>query len=171
MCIRDSSVAANTEEYSSKKNNEAQGIQEEITFELSPSHQVSQQVTLYGKSLGIISPHNVIREKLASIILNKKFKILSQIMLLLLTIILSYRTYHAEEHNTLTNFGSNRTDIIIVIMNVFFTLELIAKVVAFGFWDDSQMFQEHGKEYTTILERTGIVALYRFCLLYTSRCV
>lgn len=156
------SGAANTEEYSSKKNNEAQGIQEEITFELSPSHQASQQATLYGKSLGIISPHNVIREKLASIILNKKFKILSQIMLLLLTILLSYRTYHAEEHNTLTNFGSNQTDIIIVIMNVFFTLELIAKVVAFGFWDDSQMFQEHGKEYTTILERTGIVALYRF---------
>ena len=50
----------------------------------------------------------------------------------------------------------------IFIIYIIFTVHDITKILAFGFWDDSEMFAAHGKEYISILERCGVVQLYEF---------
>lgn len=115
---------------------------------------------LYGNSLSIIPPDNIIRKKLAEIHLKSSYQVFYQFLLTLLTVFLAYRTYNPTNLDFLYRFHSWE-DYIIFILFFYFTLHDITKIIAFGFWDDSQMFRAYGRKYITIFERIGIVGLYQ----------
>ncbi|GCE98298.1 calcium channel protein [Zygosaccharomyces mellis] len=115
---------------------------------------------LYGNSLGIISPKNPIRLKLAALQMNEKFKYLMVGILSLFTCFMAYRTY--KPHTNILFSFSNWADVINFLICVLFTLSDISKIIAFGFWDDSEMFAAYGKKYVSLLERFGIVKLYLY---------
>lgn len=114
---------------------------------------------LHGNSLGYFGPNNPLRYKVAHILLNKYYKIAHILLLTFLTALLAYRSYEPENFDFLYRFR-NWSDYIIFILFILFTSNDIAKIFAFGFWDDSQMFAYHQLEYISLLERFGITKLY-----------
>lgn len=115
---------------------------------------------LYGNSLSIIPPENLARRKFAEIHLKNSYQVIYQLLLTLLTILLAYRTYNPTNLDFLYRFNSWE-DYLIFILFLYFTIHDITKIIAFGFWDDSEMFREYNKKYTTLFERLGIVGLYQ----------
>lgn len=128
---------------------------EVANFDEEPEENVWQ---LYGKSLGIIPPTNPIRLKLAALQMNEKFRFLMMGILSLFTGLMAYRT--CRPHSNILFSFSNWADVINFLLCVLFTLSDISKIIAFGFWDDSEMYAAYGKKYTSLLEKFGIVKLY-----------
>ena len=119
-----------------------------------PFKGIKKPIKLYGKSLNIFSPTNPTRMKLANIHQNRVTKGIYAILLLLFTFLLAYRTYHPLNYDFLYRF-SHWTDYLIFIIYIVFTVNDITKILAFGFWDDSEMFAAHGKEYISIFNYTS----------------
>lgn len=115
---------------------------------------------LYGNSLGLISPTNPIRLKLAALQMSEKYRFLMIIILFFFTCLMAYRTYKPHS-NVLFSF-SNWADVVNFLLCVLFTLNDLSKIIAFGFWDDSQMFAAYGKKYISLLERFGVIKLYLY---------
>lgn len=120
-------------------------------------------VKLYGRSLGILSNKNKLRVKLANIHVHPKFKFCHNVMLVLLTCFLSIRTYDTTKTDFLYHF-SEWTDYIIFILMILFSIHDVTKALAFGFWDDSQIFESQ-RNYVTIVERLGIFRIYQMLRL------
>lgn len=110
----------------------------------------SKNLNLYGYSLGFISPINSVRVKLAYMHVNRNYNLLYYACLVIFTILLSYRTYNPVNYVFLFSFTS-AVNIINFILGVLFTIRDITKIIAFGFWDDSQMYRAFSKEYITIV--------------------
>lgn len=117
---------------------------------------------LYGRSLGVFSPENQIRYRIAQIVQTKLFSVVFRILMALFVIILAYKTYNSPSQNESEEADFNNTGVVLIILNIFFTLEVVAKIIAFGFWDDSQMFYAYDKEYKTVIETLGITKFYSF---------
>lgn len=116
---------------------------------------------LFGNSLGFISPRDPIRLKIAQILLSKIHNILYYILLNSLIAVLVVRTYSPAENDTKFLFKfTNWADYFIFILSILFSINDGMKIIAFGFWDDSQMFAAYDRDYVTLVNRLGIV---RFC--------
>lgn len=115
---------------------------------------------LYGNSLGLISPTNPVRLKLAALQMSEKYRMCTMAILLLFTCLMAYRTYKPAS-NILFSF-SNWADDFNFLLCVLFTLNDVSKIIAFGFWDDSQMFAAYGRPYIPLLERLGITKFYLY---------
>lgn len=126
-----------------------------------PLKDTKKPLRLYGNSLNFLRPTSPIRLKLANVHQSNITKRSYIILLLLFTCFLALRTYQPSDYNFLYRFN-HWTDYLIFIIYIIFTVHDITKILAFGFWDDSEMFAAHGKEYISILERCGVVQLYEF---------
>ncbi|GAV46856.1 hypothetical protein ZYGR_0A04540 [Zygosaccharomyces rouxii] len=115
---------------------------------------------LYGNSLGLISPTNPVRLKLAALQMSEKYRFFMVVMLSLFTCLMAYRTY--EPHSNILFSFSNWADVINFLLCVLFTLSDVSKIIAFGFWDDSEMFAAYGKKYVSLLEKFGVIKLYLY---------
>ncbi|CCK71120.1 calcium channel protein CCH1 KNAG_0G00640 [Huiozyma naganishii CBS 8797] len=124
-----------------------------------PVKKAREPLKLYGNSLGVIPPDNRIRLVLAELHERSWFKTLYLFLLTFFTVLLAYRTYNPKNVDFLYRFN-NWSDYINFILFILFTINDVTKIVAFGFWDDSDMFAAYGKEYRSLLERFGIVKLY-----------
>ncbi|CDO94796.1 unnamed protein product [Kluyveromyces dobzhanskii CBS 2104] len=127
--------------------------------------EVGKSVRLYGKSLGLISPFNPWRLRCAAILLNKWYRSFSMLVLILYTIFLAYGVFFgttARGQKVFHEQDSLVSYIITLVFNSFFTLELLSKVVAFGFWNDSHLMAAIGKKYVSFWDVTGIRKFYRF---------
>ncbi|AAS51085.1 ACL143Cp [Eremothecium gossypii ATCC 10895] len=125
----------------------------EVTVEQEP-------LRLYGNSMGFISPDNRVRLRLARWLMHYRYSMLSQALLILYTVCLSYRQYNKQASGTMGNYA-NWSDSAFILCNCLFTAEMFAKIIAFGFWDDSQMFREHNQDYMTFWQYFGIGKYYR----------
>ncbi|CAD1784706.1 similar to Saccharomyces cerevisiae YGR217W CCH1 Voltage-gated high-affinity calcium channel involved in calcium influx in response to some environmental stresses as well as exposure to mating pheromones [Maudiozyma barnettii] len=129
-------------------------------FDQPPGKSFVKPLKLYGNSLCLISPTNFIRVKLASIHMSNHYRFAYLVILTAFTVLLAIRTYHPRTYSFLYSF-KNWADYINFFIYIYFTVNDVTKIIAFGFWDDSQMFQVYGKEYRSILERIGVLRLYR----------
>ena len=102
---------------------------------------------------------NPLRIKIARFLLHRRYSLLYNTLLTFYAILLAIRTYNPHNVVFLYRF-SNWTDYFIFILSACFTGNDIAKIIAFGFWDDSEMFKAYGREYKSILQRSGIMKLY-----------
>ncbi|AET37838.1 calcium channel protein CCH1 Ecym_2085 [Eremothecium cymbalariae DBVPG len=119
-----------------------------------------EPLILYGSSLGIITPYNLLRMRFARFLMGMNYRVMSQLLLILFTFFISYRQYNMQASGTLGNY-SNWSDIAIFLCNCIFTIEMAIKIIAFGFWDDSQLFDAYKKEYTTVWQQLGVLKFYR----------
>lgn len=129
------------------------------------SKPVEEHLQLYGKSLGIISPFNSWRLKCAKLLLHKWYRPISMAVLLFYTIFLGHGVFHGAYGSSDLLFQSKyRTGVYItsIIFNWLFTFETIAKIVAFGFWNDEQLMRATGRKYDSLWELTGILKFYRY---------
>ncbi|CUS21344.1 LAQU0S03e00408g1_1 [Lachancea quebecensis] len=112
---------------------------------------------LFGNSMGLISPNNPIRRKLATLLLKKWASLPSLVVLVAMVAILALS--HIDNSDDFT-YDSTSIEGILLVINAFFTLEVLAKIVAFGFWDDSQLFHARGEKYKTIYQTLGIAKFF-----------
>lgn len=126
---------------------------------------IERHLQLYGKSLGFISPDNRWRLKCASILLKTWYKAFSMLVLTLYTIFLAHSVFFGSTASGEKDFSAPSSVfsyVATLIFNSFFTFELIAKVIAFGFWNDSDLMNAIGKNYVSFWDVTGIRKFYRF---------
>lgn len=121
----------------------------------------TQPIKLYGSSLGLISPTNAIRLKLASLQIHPWYRIGYQVLLTLFTALMAFRTYQPTQTHFLYNFPY-WADSTAFFLCIIFTLNDIAKVIAFGLWDDSQMLAAYDEKYTSLMEKFGLTRFYKF---------
>ncbi|CAL9728073.1 calcium-channel protein Cch1p [Monosporozyma unispora] len=126
-----------------------------------PLTNVRKPLRLYGNSLNFLPPTSPFRLKLATLNQHPITQRLYILLLVFFTGLLSYRTYEPTNFSFLYRFN-NWTDYLIFIIFIIFTVYDCTKILAFGFWDDSEMFAAIGKDYIPILERCGVVRLYGF---------
>lgn len=136
-------------------------VVEVADFDEPPGTQRLKPLILYGYSLGLISPTNPIRLKLAALQLNEKYKFAYMLFLTLFTCLMAFRTYNPKQTNFLYSF-SYWVDYFSFFLCILFTVNDVMKIIAFGFWDDSHMFAAYGKHYTPLMERFGFTKLYRY---------
>ncbi|AMD18651.1 HBL251Cp [Eremothecium sinecaudum] len=115
-------------------------------------------LVLYGKSLGVFSPSSRLRLRLAKMVMDCKFNLSLKVLLLAYTLLVSYRQFNSQTYQNLESY-SNCTDLLIAFCNLLFTFEVIFKTIAFGFWDDSQLFAAHNREYKTVFQHLGLFQL------------
>ncbi|QLQ77885.1 hypothetical protein HG537_0A01320 [Torulaspora globosa] len=125
-----------------------------------PGRGTKKPVKLYGNSLGMISPTNRIRIKLALLHCDLRYKIFYQLVLMLFTILMAVRTYNPSQLSFIYSF-TYWIDYLAFFCCIMFTLNDITKIIAFGFWDDSQMFAAQGKGYKSLSDTLGITKLHR----------
>ncbi|CCD24555.1 calcium channel protein CCH1 NDAI_0D02410 [Naumovozyma dairenensis CBS 421] len=129
-------------------------------FEQPLNKPILKTLKLYGNSIAMIPPTNPIRIRLARFHTDRRYKTAYFLLLLFFTILLSYRTYNPRNVDffyILTNWS----DYVILTLFAYFTVNDITKILAFGFWDDSQMFDAQGRNYRTIVNRIGFWKSYK----------
>ncbi|CCE61571.1 hypothetical protein TPHA_0A04960 [Tetrapisispora phaffii CBS 4417] len=114
---------------------------------------------LYGHSLAIFSETNLLRYRLAKLHVNPKYKLLYYMLLIIFTILLSYRTYNPTNYDFLYHFSSP-IDTINFVLCILFSIHDVTQIIAFGFWDDSEMFRAHSRNYVSIVEWIGLDKFY-----------
>ena len=129
-------------------------------FDQPPGKPFVKPLELYGNSLGIIPPTNVIRLKLAQLHMNKRFGVANSLLLIFFTALLAIRIYDPFTDAILYRFH-HWIDYVNFFIYIYFTCNDISKILAFGFWDDSEMFDAYGKDYKTVFDRLGVLHLYR----------
>ncbi|CEP63141.1 calcium channel protein CCH1 LALA0_S07e03312g [Lachancea lanzarotensis] len=113
---------------------------------------------LCGNSLGLFPPNNPLRVRLASIVTNEWTHRVNVLFLVFLVAILSVA--FSFESDELAYFSSTVGGLIFAI-NVLYTLDMLARIIVFGFWDDSALFQTRGEDYKTVYQILGIDSFFR----------
>lgn len=125
-----------------------------------PGRATNKPLKLHGNSLRMIPPTNNLRMRFALVHCDRRYKIFYQILLMLFTGLMAFRTYRPSQLIFLYSF-TYWPDYLAFILCIFFTLNDVTKVIAFGLWDDSQMFAAHGKEYKSLSDTFGFTKLYK----------
>ncbi|SCU88959.1 LAME_0E01750g1_1 [Lachancea meyersii CBS 8951] len=115
-------------------------------------------LNLHGNSLGLFSPKNRFRVKLASIVMNKwayRFNLFLSIWL-----VSTLSVAFLSDPNKL-EYYSSLTGALLFAVNVLYTIDILAQIIVFGFWDDSQVFHARGEDYKTIYEIFGITKFHQ----------
>lgn len=102
---------------------------------------------LFGNSLKIFSPESKIRQLCHRIISNYSTNIFLLSCLILQTALLLYRQWNPNALHGYVRYGSNWADYILIVVNVIYTGEIAAKIIAYGFIDDHVMFEDLGLPY------------------------
>ncbi|KAH3671874.1 hypothetical protein OGAPHI_000060 [Ogataea philodendri] len=96
---------------------------------------------LFGKSLKIFGPDSKFRMRCYKIVTNARY---DQLLATLLIVQLSLLTY--QQWDVVRGYVHNKSwtwvDLILVVPYAVYTIDVFMKSVAFGFFDDSQMFRE-----------------------------
>lgn len=123
---------------------------------------IPKKAKLYGNSLGVFSPTNSYRIACAQFLQNSLFVQLMKLILLLQTALLAYRQWNPRFLDGYIVYGMNWADWVLVALNIFYTFELFANVIAWGFWDDSEMFDENNWCYVSFYELSGLKSLKHY---------
>ncbi|ODV77628.1 uncharacterized protein CANTADRAFT_8070 [Suhomyces tanzawaensis NRRL Y-17324] len=107
----------------------------------------SANMYLFGKSLKIFSPDNPIRQWCHTIISRHSTNISLLVLLFFQVILLSYRQWNPPALDGYFYKGYNWADYILMGINFIYTVEVVVKIIAYGFIDDYSMFEELGLPY------------------------
>lgn len=102
---------------------------------------------LYGKSCGMFTSKSKLRimcHRLVSYPMTSSFLLF---LLVLQTALLSYREWNPEALDGYYYSGYNWADYILMAINILYSIEVFAKIIAYGFISDKVMFDELGLEY------------------------
>lgn len=124
----------------------------------------TQRLKLYGNSLFLFGPTSKIRNRLARVFLKTWPYHLMRFLLFAQTALLAFRQWDYNRFRVL-KFGFNWqdwVDWVLLVINIVYTIDMTFRMIAFGCWDDSQMFQAIGRHYVTIKETLGINKLFLF---------
>lgn len=102
---------------------------------------------LFGKSLKTFSPDSRFRQSCYKISSHNWTNLALLVLLIFQICILSYRQWNPLVLHGYYYKGYNFGDYILVVINVIYTVEIIAKIVAYGLYDDHIMFYELGLPY------------------------
>jgi len=111
-----------------------------------------EKLVLYGKSLRLFTPHSKLRLNLAEILQKSWPYHVARLLVILQTALLAYRQWDPYKLHGYVKFGPNWADRLLSAINILYTIEIASKIIAFGFWDDSEMFKALDKDYTPISE-------------------
>ncbi|KAI3405297.2 CCH1 [Candida oxycetoniae] len=102
---------------------------------------------LYGNTLNFFSPSSKIRQFCHSILINKFTNFFMLVVLLLQVVLLSYRQWNPYALDGYFYSGYDWADVLLIIINVIYTVEIFAQIVSYGFINDNSMFEELGIPY------------------------
>lgn len=102
---------------------------------------------LFGKSLKIFSPQSKIRQLCHRIISNHSTNIFLLVCLILQAMLLSYRQWNPNALHGYVKYGYHWGDYILIVINIIYSVEIVIKIIAYGFIDDHVMFEELGLPY------------------------
>lgn len=97
---------------------------------------------LFGNSLKIFSPESKFRQLCHHVLSQKITNTVFLVLLALQTCLLAIRQWNPPAHHGYVISGNNWADYILIVINIIYTFEMLAKVVAYGFFDDTIMFEE-----------------------------
>ncbi|CCH62514.1 hypothetical protein TBLA_0H02290 [Henningerozyma blattae CBS 6284] len=120
----------------------------------------AKTLRLYGHSLRFISAKNIIRIKFANLHTNSIYIACYFVFLILFIAYLGVRTFDPINFEFIYGF-SFWEDYACFLILVYFTLHDLSKIIAFGLWDDSQMFDAYGVNYKTIAYRLRLIKVFR----------
>ncbi|CAI5758731.1 unnamed protein product [Candida verbasci] len=112
-----------------------------------PEFENLETMHLFGNSLRIFSPKSKIRQYCYKLLDSNFNDIFFLIVLILQVALLSYRQWNPSKLNGYFYTGYNWADYLLVIINIVYTIEIFAKMIAYGFYDDRIMFQDLGIAY------------------------
>jgi Ion transport protein. len=121
---------------------------------------------LFGKSLKIFPPESKTRRLCHKIISHKSINSILLGLLILQIMLLAYRQWNPLKLGGYISLGNNWADVLLLIINCFYTLEIIAKVVAYGIYDDKIMFEELGLPYPEMEEENNQYFNYNYVRLF-----
>lgn len=101
----------------------------------------------FGKSLKLFSPQSSVRLLCHRILSHRSTNSLLLVLLVLQTALLSYRQWNPMHLGGYYYAGYNWADYILIVINIIYTIEVFAKIIAYGFIDDRAMFKELGLLY------------------------
>ncbi|CAK9438796.1 uncharacterized protein LODBEIA_P30200 [Lodderomyces beijingensis] len=102
---------------------------------------------LYGKSLKLFSPNSRVRKICHLVLKNNLTNTFMLAILILQVILLSYRQWDPHALAGYFYSGNNWADILLILINVIYTIEIFAQIIAYGLLDDSVMFKELNLSY------------------------
>ncbi|RLV90787.1 Calcium-channel protein CCH1 [Spathaspora sp. JA1] len=97
---------------------------------------------LFGKSCKIFPPESKFRQFCYQIFENKYANSFLLFLLVLQIGLLSYRQWNPYKLAGYVYSGYNWADYVLMLINLLYTFEIAAKVIAYGFIDDKVMYQE-----------------------------
>lgn len=117
----------------------------------------SHKQVLYGKSLGIFSPTSKLRQTCHALLQNQLTTLFLLLVLVFQVILLSYRQWDPHNLEGYYKSGYNWADYLLIVINVIYTVEIIAQVIAYGLVNDRAMFKELEVEYPPdLFDYTGL---------------
>ncbi|EAZ63770.2 calcium channel protein, partial [Scheffersomyces stipitis CBS 6054] len=119
---------------------------------------------LFGNSLLFFGPDSKTRRYCHGVLSHYTTNVVLLISLLLQVVLLAYRQWNPIKLNGYFYTGYNWADYALIAINIVYTLEVVGKVIAYGFADDHIMFQELGLRYP----ENDLKAMY-FNLTYIKR--
>lgn len=102
---------------------------------------------LYGKSLMIFGPQSKIRIWCHRVLTHPRANSIILVLIILQTALLCLRQWDPITHAGYYYAGYNWADYLLMAINILYTFELGVKVIAYGLWDDEQMFVLLGLDY------------------------
>ncbi|SCU86751.1 LAFA_0E02850g1_1 [Lachancea sp. 'fantastica'] len=113
----------------------------------------NRPLVLCGNSLGLFPPDHRLRVKLASIVTNKWTYRANVLLLVFLVVVLTAAFLDRADQIT---YYSSTVGGLLFAFNILYTIDILARIIVYGFWDDSAVFHARGEEYKTILQIFGI---------------
>lgn len=102
---------------------------------------------LFGNTLKVFSPTSKFRRLCVASLNHKVTNTFFLVLLCLQVILLTYRQWNPMELKGYVAEGNNWADYLLIVINIIYTLEMVAKVVAYGFYDDRIMYEQQGLPY------------------------
>ena len=102
---------------------------------------------LYGNSLRLFSPQSRIRRLCHTTLQTRFTSIFLLVVLILQVILLSYRQWDPYHLSGYYYEGYDWADILLIVINVIYTVEVFAQIIAYGFIDDRVVYREVGLPY------------------------
>lgn len=127
---------------------------------------------LHGKSLRLFPACSRFRIACYKMVVHPKFNTLVLLFIVIQTALLAYRQWNPSARGGYVSLGYSNMDYVLIVINCLYTAEVAAKVVAFGLYDDSQMYASLGlpqpglraaatKGYFVRLYQEKVVLLFR----------
>lgn len=122
-------------------------IIEEAMSKNDPVEDLPQDKLIFGKSLKIFGADSKFRIFCWNILANSAINQFFLALLILQVGLLTYRQWNPALLNGYYYHGYNWADYMLMVINFIYTVEIVVKIIAYGFYDDTIVYHELGIPY------------------------